>query len=332
MKVLFLATEQEDYLSDSLLVGLRKLFGEHCIDVPMARRLYKDYDEDSELYGNGFTLYRVLEPMQIDRNNVEARLRAGDFDLVVFGSIWEQYDYFVEVQHLLNPDQTLIFDGADSERVVPYAGRWFYSPGFSSLPKPQFRFKYFKREWTTKSRFSVFAAALPDWATRLFPPHGNLNKTAFSIPANKIVTKRPVKTKDFPSHIVDGELAALLGGQDTGYKFTREEDYYNDLRTSKFGITTKRSGWDCLRHYEIAANCAVPCFRDLDLKPATCAPHGLNAMNSISYRNASDLLTRIDSLSENEYIELQSGAMAWVVEHSCEARARQLISSVGKVS
>jgi len=39
----------------------------------------------------------------------------------------------------------------------------------------------------------------------------------------------------------------------------------------------KRGGWDCLRHYEIAAAGAVPCVRQLEGKPSSCAPHGLQA-------------------------------------------------------
>ena len=54
--------------------------------------------------------------------------------------------------------------------------------------------------------------------------------------------------------------------------------------------------------HEIAANGAVPCFRDLHLKPATCAPHGMNDGNCISYRSGShDLASRLDSISESEY-------------------------------
>jgi hypothetical protein len=42
------------------------------------------------------------------------------------------------------------------------------------------------------------------------------------------------------------------------YRFTREEDYYNDYRRSFFGFTWKKSGWDCLRHYEIMSQHCAP--------------------------------------------------------------------------
>jgi len=35
------------------------------------------------------------------------------------------------------------------------------------------------------------------------------------------------------------------------YIFNNETDYYMDYQFSKFAITQKKAGWDCLRHYEI---------------------------------------------------------------------------------
>ena len=43
---------------------------------------------------------------------------------------------------------------------------------------------------------------------------------------------------------------------------------------SRFGVTTKKSGWDCMRHYELAASGCVPCFRDLEEKPAMAGRTG----------------------------------------------------------
>jgi hypothetical protein len=155
-----------------------------------------------------------------------------------------------------------------------------------------------------------------------------LRPISFSIPAIKVLRAPPPKLKDFPRHIVDEELAARLGGQ-SGHAFSNEEDYYADLRSSRFGITTKREGWDALRHYEIAACAAVPCFRDLDRKPATCAPFGLDAGNSITYHSAEELLERVAQMGADEYGELQAGALAWAQRSTTEVRARELLESCG---
>ena len=143
------------------------------------------------------------------------------------------------------------------------------------LPKPNKNFIYFKREWTPDTKFYRYYKLIPKPFVKVFTRPKNLNKISFSIPEEKIIESLPVKTKLFPKHIVDEEVAAKVEGSFTKYAFENEKDYYADLQASKYGITTKRSGWDCMRHYEIAANGAVICFKDLDKKPETCAPHGL---------------------------------------------------------
>ena len=116
---------------------------------------------------------------------------------------------------------------------------------------------------------------------------------SFSIPAARSwPRRRPPKSKDWPAHVVDPEVAPRVGAQ-TAYAFADAAAYHADLRASRFGVTTKRAGWDALRHYEIAAAGAVPCFRDLDRKPATCAPFGLDRTTAISYRDADDLLRQV---------------------------------------
>ncbi len=76
----------------------------------------------------------------------------------------------------------------------------------------------------------------------------------FCIPESLIVESLPTKTKRV-AHIVPGDL--------TTYIFDRVEDYYHDYQTSIFGITRKKGGWDCLRHYEILMNGCIPYFINL---------------------------------------------------------------------
>ena len=61
-------------------------------------------------------------------------------------------------------------------------------------------------------------------------------------------------------------------GAPTSYAFEDEHAYYEDLRRARYGITVKRAGWDCLRHYELAANGCVPCFRALRRQAAALRP------------------------------------------------------------
>lgn len=80
----------------------------------------------------------------------------------------------------------------------------------------------------------------------------------FCIPESLIVQSVPAKTKRV-AHIVPGDLST--------YIFDRVEDYYQDYQSSVFGITRKKGGWDCLRHYEILMNGCIPYFIDLKSCP-----------------------------------------------------------------
>lgn len=77
----------------------------------------------------------------------------------------------------------------------------------------------------------------------------------FGIPESKIVSKIPEKNKDF----------AFISPLDRNtYIYDKEEDYYAEYRRSYFAVTCKKSGWDCLRHYEILACGCIPYFLNLD--------------------------------------------------------------------
>jgi hypothetical protein len=77
----------------------------------------------------------------------------------------------------------------------------------------------------------------------------------FSIPESKVVNEIPEKTRDF---------ATVIPGRLETYIFIMEQDYYKDYQNSFYAITTKKAGWDCMRHYEILANGCIPYFVDLD--------------------------------------------------------------------
>jgi hypothetical protein len=142
------------------------------------------------------------------------------------------------------------------------------------------------------------------------------------------VSRPPPKSKDWPAHVVDPEVAVRVGAR-TSYAFDDAAGYHADLRASRFGVTTKKAGWDALRHYEIAAAGAVPCFRALDRKPARCAPFGLDRSNCLIYRDADDLLAQVDALDDAGYARLQAGALAWARASTTEARARQFLAACG---
>jgi hypothetical protein len=79
----------------------------------------------------------------------------------------------------------------------------------------------------------------------------------FAIPESKIAKFNLDKTQEYGS---------ITPGQG-GYKFDIEQEYYNDYNKSYYGVTMKKAGWDCMRHYEILANNCMPYFTDLENCP-----------------------------------------------------------------
>jgi hypothetical protein len=331
MRILFLTTAGEDYLADGLLHGLRTLLGTTVVDFPKAEFLYDSYplERRGELYGHGFSLYGLLPDLPVDRQRVFERARHGGFDLIVFADIWNAFGNFVGLAPMISETPMAVLDGADREEPYPYAGTWWRRRAWWTLPRAHTRAIYFKREITPLTGwFRSFLLMPPVLASRL-PSIRRMREISFSIPAEKILGEPPAaKTRLLASHVVDPEVATRLG-VGTSYAFSDEAEYYADLQSARFGITGKRAGWDCLRHYEQAANGCVPCFRDLDRKPARCAPHGLNDTNCVPYRDVDDLMRRLDAIDDSDYRSLQEGALAWARANSTVRRAEQFLLACG---
>jgi hypothetical protein len=330
-RILFLTPNHEDYLADGLFHGLRTILGPDVIDFPKREFAYDSYPAAGRgaLYGHGFSLYTLLEDIPIDRNRLFHRAMEGEFDLVVFADIWGNFGTFVQLAPELSGRTPIaVLDGADRPEPYPYAGLWWRKRVWWMLPRAHRRALYFKREitpWT--GTFRAYLTLPPRLASKL-PSIRRMREISFSFPEQKIVREPPAKDRLIASHVVDPEVAERIGAQ-TSYAFADEHDYYSDLQRSRFGITTKRAGWDCLRHYEQAANGCVPCFRALDRKPSRCAPHGLDETNCVIYNDPGDLLRRLETMEEATYLSLQQGAIAWARANTTRRRAEQFLRACG---
>jgi hypothetical protein len=327
-RVLFVNSNTQDYLADGVFHGLRKLLGSDAIDYPRADYLYHGFPpaQAERLWGRGFTLYGLLDEIEVPRHHVLWRAIDGEFDVVVFGDIWRSFGLWSEWGPRLQAAGVpmVVLDGHDAAKPYPFSWLWWRRPQWWLLPRAHNRASYFKREITPRTRWFASYLMLPPRLGRTL----GIRPISLAIPQEKVLTEPTRKDRDFPRHIIDKDMARRLGAT-TSYAFSSEDDYYADLQRSRFGITAKRAGWDAMRHYEIAANGAVPCFRDLGRKPSTCAPFGLDATNCISYRHADDLLRRIAALDEAAYTELQRNALRWARANTTVVRARALMASCG---
>lgn len=336
MKVLYLNHNTPDYLAESLFHGLRSILGEDCVDVPRYDSMYSPLEEDVKLKlrGNGFSLYGLLNDhtsLNVKRKLWKKELLT--YDLIVIADIWKMWNVFSELIKVVPFDKIVVLDGSDSSSIFPYSSivqRIKSNP--LSFFIPVHKVKYFKRELIGEGEIFNLKKVLPYGIRKNFGVPKNLKVINFSIPVQKI-NKVDVafKKKMFNKHIVDIEVAGNIKdsfyssiGSDKHY-FTNESEYYKDLQLSKFGITTKRLGWDCMRHYELAANGAVICFKNLDEKFTLCAPHGLNNSNSLSYKNYAQLIGKINALSDEEYGSLLENSYKWIYNNTTEKVAHKFI-------
>jgi hypothetical protein len=226
----------------------------------------------------------------------------------------------------------VILDGDDSPKIFPYFGKYWRKFPFQFLSFSFNKLLTFKREWTPKTLQYRSYLLLPKRVCNVLYKQMPLCKISFSIPEVKIVRQLNNKEKLFPAHIVDIEIADKLNRHSKGYVFANEEEYYQDLRISRFGISTMRAGWDCMRHYEIAANGTVICFKDLKRKPEMCAPHDLTpGFNCISYESYGDLMLQIDNLSSDEYEKIRANSIMWVKSKTTKVVAMNLLHQVKSI-
>jgi hypothetical protein len=310
-RILFLADPAPDYVADGLFHGLRGLLGDAVVDFPKRWPMYAGTDLGS-LYGRGFGLYGLLPDLDLDRHGVFER----SWDLVVSAVLWRDWASWATAWDAFGARvKHAVVDGADWRWIYPYGPIWL-RPDRWFVPRAHRRATYFKREWSSRSMLAA--------GRRI-----SLEPLAISYPREKMLDAVPEKTQDFQTHIVDLEVGERLGRRLANRRariFAEESAYLSDLRASRFGVTTKRGGWDALRHLEIAGAGAIPCFRRLEEKPPTCAPHGLiPGENCISYRDAEDLFRRTQRLTDGERATLAGGALRWAHENTTVRRAESFL-------
>ena len=339
LNILFLSDDREDYLADSLLHGLISMGCHHVVDYPKKEILYSDClttENCNQVHGSGFTLYGLLTKRQVDRSLILSRLEAGWFDLVILSNIWRQFGLLAQLIKSTEHGRTrlLLLDGDDDPRLYPVSLAKLKQHGLQipgHLQALAGRTCYAKRELDLRQpqhwRELLLPAQLRPQMRRLFRRQLlNPQPCSFSIPKQWIRKPDPSqKTKLLPLHIVDTEVQSRFKTGQSSYAFSNQDDYFDDLAQSRFGITTKRAGWDCLRHYEIAAAGTVLCFRDLQQKPALSAPHGLDADNCINYTSAGDLHMQLQTMDSHQYTNLLMASHAWVQQHTTVKTAERLL-------
>jgi hypothetical protein len=228
MKLLFLTgANGPDYLCDMLMHGLRGLLGGDAVDVKKLWYLYADS------FGPG--------------KKSLTHLPGGGFSL--YG---------------LLPDIPVDRDDISSKLTNHY----FDLVVFGSIQRPT---RHSDEVWQNYSRRDVIMLDGEDeprlrnclnqgiyFKRELEYRIPGVYPIQFCMPEEKL--------KPFP-RIKKKMLAICDPRNPETYVFEDEASFYADYQESHFGITMKKGGWDCLRHYEILANGCAPLFLNLQACP-----------------------------------------------------------------
>jgi hypothetical protein len=301
MKILFLATrkpdKQGDYMELTLIHGFRELMGNDFVEYPKKKILYGDFSETPKntLHGMGFSLCSTpITDIIYDRNNIKMK----DFDVVIHGSGFIYGDFW-QVEH---PNQFWT-DGNDLYGDAPRKINF----NNENVIGTQYLSKCFKRE-------------LVEYIPSVWP-------TGFGIPRDKITNNTMEKKLLFQSTAPSDACFQ----ENSAYIFDNEKDYYTNMQQSWFGLTCKKGGWDCLRHYEILASGALLLFRDYDKKPSQCSPIDLPTLAYSSQEQLNNIMNilLVDNKPTPHYIELHKQQHKWLLDNGTTyARAAHMLQTI----
>jgi hypothetical protein len=150
-----------------------------------------------------------------------------------------------------------------------------------------------------------------------------LHPITFSFPEEKVIREIPIKMK---------LVSSLIPGKLDTYIYTNESDYYNEYQQSLFALTTKKAGWDCMRHYEIIANGCIPYFPDIEkCPPNTMAlfPKDLIKEGNLLYNRYKEL--ELSPSIINNCKELITKLVAYLRDHLTTTKmAKYILNTTGK--
>ncbi len=229
------ASSVSDYQLDLLYHGLVSL-GEEVYEEPYMwwTRSFERREESKDIWGLSYSAYHLLE------NEWKQANQSDKFDLTIIGLHWTMTKQDAYLEHVVDkalerPEQfgkVIVIDGWDQDYI--------YRPVAQKV-------KYFKRELTLEYE----DIALP---------------ISFAFPEEKIISREQGKNKTYErafSRLIPVNQSINPDYMKT-YIYKTEEAYYRQYQQSLFGFTSKKGGWDTLRHYEIIANGCVPLFIGLE--------------------------------------------------------------------
>lgn len=286
MKVLFIAKgDLPDYQSDMIFHGGRMLLGDNLVDC---NKLWYMYKNEKELYWN----QRIPENGKAYGRGftmcgrlVEDNIDRTNITNKIKNHFFDKIVYGSCTRCLDYFD--LVKQYYNKNDVVLIDGEDDQNIREHLLPYGV----YYKRELST-------------------PDIDKANPLYFAIPEEIILNHTPEKTREYAT-IIPGDLST--------YTYDNEEDYYNGYRESYFGVTYKKGGWDCLRHYEIMMNGCMPYFPGLE----NCPPRTMASFPKNIVLQSNQLLEK-NGLPDN-YKEMVSELLDFTRTHLTTKKIAQYV-------
>ena len=228
MKILFVSNfAKPDYQNDMVYHGLVSTPKVFVYETAWPAFMLEKYEDKNKLYGKGFTLYGRMQHTPRTVPKWTVEEKIRD----------KFYDYVIygsidrDVSHL-----DLVLKTYSSKQIAFIDGE-----DEQSFSRPDLINKgwYFKRELVCE-------------------PSSKIRLISFCIPEEHVLKKVPIKTK---------MIATVIPGDLSTYIFEDEKEYFKDYASSYYGYTSKKSGFDCLRHYEILASGCLPIFEGIEHIP-----------------------------------------------------------------
>ena len=227
--------ESVDYQNDMVFISL--LTSKHIqFDSNIyPEYFFKDY-KGFNLYGKGFTMYKKLSTsykrIGLNYQIIKQRIENKYYDFIIYSSIRRYDKYFNEVIKYYASNKIICIDGEDD---------------LNFSVKHYLKSHYFKREITNflfKINIEPISFFIPDEILKEIRSNFNFN-----------LKKKFLKAYCDPNN-------------PKTYIYNDEKNYYQQYSNSLFGVTKKKAGWDCLRHYEIILCKCLPYFENIDKKPS----------------------------------------------------------------
>lgn len=120
-----------DYQADLCMHGLRSLLGPDLVDV---NKMWFMYDTSEHYMFH--TLYKLLPDIEVDRDDIPAKIARRHFDAVVYGSTHRCRDYIDSVLAAYPADRVAFIDGEDGPELAPTVGFGWYFKREYYFPQP----------------------------------------------------------------------------------------------------------------------------------------------------------------------------------------------------